>query len=215
MTKTLLQLKTRMLVLLDDPESGTFTDAIITEGAHSALRQILEYYPKLAQADITTFTGSGPYVGAMPTDLHSVDAVLDLNSKQMLPKASLAAGSYQGTNIETNDWHVYTAGTITFSKELTSGCRVYYRAQWDEPAADGTDLETPDFLLNMLAYYGCYEACVAKATKAGNIRQFNLKVDSGNPVQNPLLDLAQRFLIFYHNSAKMLPDLEKPSVVGS
>lgn len=212
MAKTLANLKTRILALLDDADGGTYGDALVTEAAQAAIRQATEYYPKLAKVTVTSIDAT--FRATLPADVHSVDAVLDLESFNLMPKAGLTVGDFHGENIEVNDWHLYSAGYVTFSKEPESGVDIFYRAFYTEPTLDEDTLDTPDILFNMLAYRGCFECCMSAAASAANIRQFNTKVDSGTPVHNPLIDMAKYFNLQYHNAAKMLPDLEKPSVVA-
>lgn len=214
MAKTLSQLKTRVLALLDDVSGTSYSEALVLEACQSAIRQIIEYYPLLAEEDITTFTGTGPYVGTLPTGILTVDAVLDIESNKVLPKVALGAGDYTGENMETNSWHLYTSGSLTLAKDPTDGVRVYYRGLYNEPAEDEDVLTTPDILFNMLGYFACSEAVVAKAVTAGNIGQYDVTVDSGNPEHNPMLVLQRYFLGLYHNAAKLLPDLERPTPIG-
>jgi len=211
MAQTLLDLKTRILALLNDTDGGTYVAAVQLSAAQAAIRQIIEYYPKLVRSAVLTL--SADFEATLPTDAYMVDAVLDVKSNKYLPKAGLSAGSYAGESIETNDWHQYQSGLVTFSRDAEDGVRIFYRALYAEPSVDVDVLETPDLLFNMLGYWGAAEALIGRASSTANIRQFNVKVDSGTPDHNPLKQMAKEYQVLYHNSAKTLPDIEVPSVV--
>ena len=214
--KTFGNLKTRILVLLNTALDGTFSDATVTEAAYSAIRQVVEYFPKLSSSALTVFAedASGLFASDLPADVIDVDAVLDLGTSLFMPRANFNYGDYHGTAVQVNDWSLYSAGKITFSQDpTTNGVTLFYRAYYDAPLNEAAELDTPNLLFNMLSYYAAYEASFTKAETAANIRQYNIKVDSGNPDHNPMLNIGRNWLNAYHNSAKLLPDLQKPTLV--
>jgi hypothetical protein len=95
-----------------------------------------------------------------------------------------------------NDWLVYPSGKITFSKPPESGVtyQIYYTAEWDKPT-DANDvsfeLETPTRYDNALALWATGYILHPQTVAQSNLGQFDTRLDSGTPEDNPLMKQAK------------------------
>jgi hypothetical protein len=104
-----------------------------------------------------------------------------------------------------NAWYLYPSGTITFLNAIQSGVRIYYSTFWTMLSDDSDVLDTPVFLQNAIAYYAASQCALAKSGQSASIRQFNTKVDSGNPDDNPLLQQSNGFMKRYQIEMATVP----------
>lgn len=175
--------------MLSDAEFSGYDEEMFYDALGAALDAILPWVPKTATA---TLTGDGSSGYALPSDLYEIAAIVDDDTGELLPHSVLIPGSYRGINLaETNDWLEYPHGYVSFSKEVTVGetYTLYYLAHWTKPTGtsqDSIDLEPPDFTNNGLVLYSTAYMLFPSAVSAAEVRQFNTKVDSGNPEHNPM-----------------------------
>jgi hypothetical protein len=185
---TVGNLRSRILFLLDDPSAEGYPDNVICDAINSAQDAILPWVPKLG---ITTIVGTGITNYILPVDFYEVQSILDANG-QSLNKATLSPDSYHGDSTEaSNDWILYPTGYISFSKALVAGTdyTFYYTARYTEvaiPLSPEAVVEPPGWTSAALSYFAASLLLVPQAVSAATIRQFNTRVDSGTPEQNPM-----------------------------
>lgn len=189
-------MRNKVLRLLNDIDSTQFTDAeLISEGIYSAMDAVL---PWVARPSTTTLTGDGSTSSfAVPTDLYRVVAVHSSESNFYLPLEMMApAINPNDKRTAANAWSEYPSGFLTFQTAPSAEDEivVYYGAVWPKPVEDDDDLSTPTWLDTAIAFYTASYCCLQKATAASNVRQYNVQVDSGNPVMNPWKDMAETYL---------------------
>jgi len=166
---------------------------------------ILPWMPKTAKTSLT----AGDTVYALPDDFYAVEAVVIQSTGEIVPQAMFAPGSFHGANISgNNDWIEYPAGSLSFSKELPGDYDLYYLAVWtplgDTPDEDLT-LEPPNASMTGMAFYSAAYALQPQAVNTAEVRQFNTRVDSGNPEHNPLQDAALYLLKLFQNEMNRHP----------
>jgi hypothetical protein len=205
----------KVLRVLGDPEGDIFEDDIIFDGCVAAHEAILPWSPKKAVATIVTDTTSGSLGGggvyALPSDCYQMQSVQTLSDGSFLPKATLASGTARNVgNSAYNDWIEYPYGSISLSEELLDDeeIKLYYFAHWSAPASD-TDqtfvFEVPPQAYIGMVYYAGAHCLMPKAVDAAQIRQFNQRMDSGNPEHNPLKVEAKYLLERFYAEMKLLP----------
>jgi hypothetical protein len=186
--------------LLGDPggDAPLYPDELISDGVLEALKTIL---PWVAKESAAAYTGDGStFEYALPSDCAEVDAVWSGAQGAFLPRAGFfpgAAWSYgEGSALDENAWLDYPAGRLILAAPPANGkvIQVFYSAYWPEPADLTDTLAAPEYALPGIKYYAAAYALAPKAVSSANVRQFNTKVDSGTPVQNPMADMVKFFL---------------------
>jgi hypothetical protein len=209
---TVSQIQDRVYRLLQDPEKGSYEVELFFDGLGVALDAILPWFPKTGTLEIV---GDGTKVYSLPEDYYEVEAVVFDDTGEMLPKAMLIPTHFRGDSIQgTNDWLEYPYGSISFSKALTVGetYTLYYLAHWTKPttSTEGTtELETPEYLDNALALYTAAQMLIPTAISASEVRQFNTKVDSGNPEHNPMQETTKYLLRLFSDEMNRHPKYQK------
>lgn len=186
------QVKEAVLRLLDDEEGETYNEDLVLDAIGVALDEILPWIPKLA----TTTLASGSSTFTLPSDLYAVEAVLDADG-EVLPRVRLLVGDNFSDNISPNGYMFFPSGSITFGIPLTEAYTLYYLAQWAKPTDTTTDteaLEPPDYAIYPITLYAAAYCIIRDAVSITEIRQFNTRVDGGNPEDNPR-QMAILFLI--------------------
>ncbi|MGC9423771.1 hypothetical protein [Vibrio sp.] len=209
---TLDQIQNRVYRLLSNPDKSAYDLELFFDALGAALDAILPWVPKTGTIAIE---GDGSYTYDLPEDCYEVETVLSDADGEMLPKAMLIPTHFRGDNIEgTNDWIEYPHGSITFSKALTVGetYTLYYLAHWTKPTSStnlSTPLETPEYVSNALALYTTAQMLIPAAISASEVRQFNTKVDSGNPEHNPMQETTRYLLKMFTEEMNRHPKYQK------
>ncbi len=182
MDMTVGEFRDYMERFLDDAQLTTLERVI--DGLNAALNALVVYEPKLATTVIegNGLSASFPlpddfywYSGFFKSDGSKLDVLWPSNADYILP-----TGEYAVT--------LYPTGQATFTPLLSSGEQItlYYYARWRTVASDTDIIEPPAHWLNALAYYTTAELLIADAIIAAGVRQYNTRVDSGNPEHNPV-----------------------------
>lgn len=217
---TLRAIKERIVELMGDSEqsedlyadfAGTQTSAkIMLDGVVSAMTAVSSRVWKHSVFE-TQLTGSS---ALLPGDLIDIESVFDLNTKKPLPSLPLSLST-----IYTEGWLKYPQGQITFlGTPPTEGIRVYYSAIWASPDADYEEVydslddyvfDFPPTLLNAVVFYSTSYCFLQRSSQAAVLRQYNTKVDSGNPLDNPLLAMATEFRKLFDIELNRFPQSQK------
>ena len=210
---TVANLKNRVYRLLINPEQDAYDSELFYDALGAALDAILPWFPKTA---ILTLAGDGGNTQALPTDIYITEACVDDATGEMLPKANLIPGYTRGEDIAaTNDWLEFPSGSLTFSKAITVGetYTLYYLAHWSKPTSEDdeedTNLETPEFLDTALVLYATAQMILPSALSASEVRQFNTKVDSGNPEHNPMQQTSKYLLRLFMDEMSRHPKYQR------
>lgn len=210
---TYSNLESRVARLLNDEEMARVSAEMVYDGILSGHDAILPWVPKTALVTLTS--GSNGFLFALPADCYSVQSVLIVETNVFVPKATLSPRSSWTQGIQTdNNWIDYPMGYLTFSEEIEEGetIQVFYHAFWTKPSsppAAAFVIEVPTYAHQGMVYYAASQVMMQQATGSGGIRQFNTRVDSGTPEDNPLLVLSQRFLERFYQEMKMMPPYTK------
>jgi hypothetical protein len=185
------------------PITGTLYDAdTIADGISSALTAITSRQWKNAYVDvpgdINTLSTDVPY------GLIEFEGVYDNYFNQFIPRVVFAPNKTQ-FNTWVNGWYIYPSGTITFLNAIQAGVRISYSTYWTMPEDDTDDLETPAFCDSAIILFAASQCALAKAVQSASIRQFNMKVDSGSPEDNPLQQMSNTLLRRYEREMSLIP----------
>jgi hypothetical protein len=200
--------KIRLRSLLQEPEGDgtgtTYPNQILFEATCAAIDAVLPWCPNLKIASLVS-EGTSKSV-PLPADCYRIEAVEDARNI-MLPKAVLTPGSIrpaEGTSttasieIQPADWIEFPTGYLRFSLLPSSGeaFRLYYQAYFAHPADEDDDdfeLTVPQSVLTAMLYYAAAHSILPSSVASAQIRQFNTRIDSGQPVDNVLEQSARFF----------------------
>ena len=187
----------------------TYTDALIMDGINAGCKAILPWCSKRAVETITVTSGS---LIELPSDVYLVDALYSSQDSIWLKRFSIKGG----VNISTMHpaWYEYPTGKITLTLDTYDGLPVdvHYLTCWNEIETTGsptTEMDTPSFTDLAVVYYAVSYCLASAATQTSQLRQFNTKVDSGNPEDNPLKEMSALMMQRFLNEVKLMPTIER------
>jgi hypothetical protein len=208
---TVVSLRNRVGRMLNDTTLEGYDEGLFYDALNAALEAILPWVPKTSIYEIE---GDGSSSYELPDDCYQIEACLDDATGQLLEKAQLIPGHYRGEATQENDWLEYPHGHITFSDTLSVGetITVYYLAHWDKPQDKNQlndILEPPVYSHHGIALYATAYMLFPSAISASEVRQFNTKVDSGNPEHNPMQQSATYLLKLFTDEMNRHPRHQK------
>lgn len=192
--------------------SGTYPDQILLDGINSATVAILPWLPKEMTANGIIVT-SGSLI-KLPDDVYYVDAVYSVTGEQWLKHWSINPGatSARGT-VVVPQWVEYPEGYLTLSCDYSDNTvNVFYHGLWTAATTTGSateNMDTPSFADLAIIYYAASYVLNSSAVSSAQLRQFNTKIDSGQPVDNPLKDMVNLLMQRFMNEVKLFPAFER------
>lgn len=189
---------------------ATYPNELILDGINSASKALLPWLPKKKVEYITVTSGS---LIELPFDVYRVDAVYSEQDSFWLKKLSLTSGNAIASTYPM--WMEYPSGFISLSLDTYEGVplKVYYFSTWDEIVIEDFNaseevLGTPAFADLAITYYACAYCLTSAATSTAQLRQFNTKIDSGNPEDNPLKEMSNLLMQRFMNEVKLFPTVD-------
>jgi hypothetical protein len=202
----------KVLRLLDDPDGAIFSEELVWDGICGAHDALMPYLPKFAVETLTAGSAGDSFL--LPADLYTIQAVQDVDSGLVIPRATLAPRTAKSIAEEDNDWTEYPHGYLSLSVAKDEGdqLKLFYFAYWSKPASESDAdfvIEVPQAAWVGLQLYAASQSILAKSSNTANIRQFNIQVDSGNPEHNPLKAQAELYRHLFYQEMKMMPPYVK------
>lgn len=183
--------------LLSSAMQSTNASDLVFDGIVSAHRAILPYVPNIKE---TTISGSDGRMFVLPDDVFSVESVYDPTTTSVLDKARLTPGSRWGSsNSSEAQWLSIPNGYVSLNRTLPSGGYILglvYSALWEAPSEPSdTDfvLTVPDYAIFGMALFAASYVLAVLSTDTAQLRQYNTRVDSGNPTDNPVQNSSEFF----------------------
>jgi len=216
---TYAELKRDILRLLgEDEESGSdpvagegVSAALLQDAVHAALEAITTRVWKRSKTTILTTTDPAvedTYQFTLPTDLLDIEAVYYHSVGQFIPQLDMKVGN-QFASGAGQAWILYPEGQITFTNEPDASLDIYYSALFTLPTDDDDVLDCPRAALTAVAYFAASYCRIPDASSAASIRQYNTKVDSGQPTDNPVAEYSDWLLKRYEAELQRLPMMKK------
>ena len=139
---------------------------------------------------------------------------MDLGTGKFIPENSIIPlGYWSETMVTGNAFMLYPEGGVTFVEALPeNGATLYYTASWEEPTSGSNALETPDYANTALSFYAASYCAASKSVTTADIGQYKVKVDSGKPTDNPMIDLSNFLLSRFNIEVGRMPIRKKGSV---
>ena len=200
--------KIRLRSLLQEPDDGssesTYPNQLLYEATCAAVDAVLPWCPNL-KIDALVSDGTSKSI-ALPADCYRIEAIED-SRNIMLHKAVLTPGSIRpaedtsttaSINIQPADWIVFPTGYLRLSllPSDDEAFQLYYQAYYEHPEDEDDDdfvLTVPQSVLTGMLYFAAAHCILPSSVASAQIRQFNTRVDSGQPVDNVLEQSARFF----------------------
>lgn len=165
------------------------TPELLADAIKAGLLAILPYVWKSAAYTIPDATTELD----LPTDLYHIEGIYDLHLESYLEENILSPGL--PTASESGNMYLeYPENHVSFLAELEDGGTLYYAAYWTMPELDADLLEVPAVALPGVAFYATSYCLMPRAVSSANVGQYKMKIDSGNPEDNPLMSMANHYM---------------------
>lgn len=209
---TVSQLRDRIGRMVSDPTLTGYDDGLVYDAIGAAFDAILPWVPKTGVFNLVGTNGTSY---ELPADFYQAESCEVESTGELLSESILIPGHYRGGSIASmNDWIAYPNNHISFSKALKTGetYNLYYLAHWVKPinSANLQDIiEPPDYTHNGILFYATAYMILPSAISASEVRQFNTKVDSGTPEDNPMQRSATYLLKLFLDEMNRNPKHQK------
>jgi hypothetical protein len=194
---------------LNDSDMAVYTEEIVYDGLLAANIAILPWVAKTAETIFTSGSNGDSYF-LLPDDLYDVESVFLVEEGLFIPRATMAAYTSRGSLSAQNDWIISPRGYLSLSTAIDAGntVKIHYIKYWGFAVdASNSDfvLETPPVAHQGMVYYAAAHAVMPSATDMSTLGGFKTRIDSGNPLQNPMLQLSDAFRRLFYEEMKLLP----------
>lgn len=190
---TFSEVRAKVYRVLADPSAQQYSATLINDGIVAALEAILPWVFKRSEVVLEADGETTEF--ELPEDLYRITAVFDADSGLYLKQNTLSAGDSPGSDLNSNqDWMEYPELSLSLANAPETDITVFYGATWAVPEDDDDVLEPPSWCTRAIVFYAASYALLEKASSAANIRQWNVQVDSGTPVMNPMRDMSTYYL---------------------
>jgi len=190
--------------VLADPSAQQYGATLINDGIVAALEAILPWVFKRSEVVLEADGVAKDF--ELPVDLYRITAVFDADSGLYLKQNTLSAGDSPGSDISSNqDWMEYPEGYLSLANAPLTDVTVFYGATWAIPEDDDDAIEAPTWCTRAIVFYAASYALLEKASSSANIRQWNVQVDSGTPIMNPMRDMSTYYLDRFRIEMERMP----------
>lgn len=206
---TFADLKKRALLLLKDTEKtengvvfGEQTSAEILKAATiAALHAVASRVWKPAELTIAKDVTSVD----LPDDFIDVVGVYLADLGAFIPEVGMNSGDKYVLG-SGNAYVMFPDGKITFTNKVgTNGGKLYYSAMWTEPSDDTDEIEAPASTHHPIVLFIVSYVLAANAVASARIRQYNTRVDSGQPDDIPAKTMSEYFLKRFESELARIP----------
>lgn len=202
--------RTFLMDTTPDEETGEYrhTDAKLLDCVRLALDRLCAHtavasataYPangKVYPLPGNTYAGDHVWPSLLVWIEHPVEKPVYLNPVQI---SETVAGDY---NIIGNE--------LRLLADVPAGATlcVEYYAHYDYPVNDASLIQIPHWALTAVAYCTSAYALSGFSLRSSSIRQWNTRNDSGNPIQNPIIEQMRLYFQLFENELAARPRQER------
>ncbi len=201
-----------VLHALKEDDFINYSDDLVYESICNAIDAILPWVPRAAITEITADGVLDRF--ALPENCYSVEALQDLSSNIFAEKEIITTVNIRNRNSIASKpvftWLEYPRGYLLLSEvlDVDSKIRVYYTAYFSQPEnKDDADfvLDVPRFAIPGMVYYACAHCITAASAASAEVRQWNMKTDSGTPDDNVLENTAKFYRQLFNDEMSRVP----------
>jgi hypothetical protein len=198
--------------LLSSSLGNTNASELIYDGLIAGHTAILPWVPNYKE---TIISGSDGRKFVLPDDVFSIEGVYDPSTTVIYAQVALSAGNTWGLST-SNDiyWYPIPTGYISLNRVLTSGydLGIIYRGMWGVPA-DITDIDfvvtVPKYAIFGVALFATSYVIGVLSGDTSALRQYNTRIDSGSPSDNPVQNTSEFFMKRFVNEMGRMPALQR------
>ena len=200
----------------DDSGDHTYTQAHRIASWNWSQRMLVWHTPRSVSMPLSVDTDERSAI--LPPDFLGVWRIYDSDAQRwMTPMRSPQQGSVRYDDDELSQYWVW-GGKLRFERSVTinSGDIVlHYWAYWPEVeyttdsegeiVMTANEIVPPPWSILPLCHLTAANLLVPAAIQAARIRQWNIRVDSGNPLNNPRAQQAREHLYWWATLLAMVP----------
>lgn len=224
MSITWAKLRDRVLRVLDDIERDDESAVAFTND------DMLDYIGDALTAIATHTAAERVYAGTFDDEVWSVELPDDfmalgtvsvigtervlLTPRPLSPGASVAnvGSSIVGGSVTAYDvYYVYPRGTINFLKPIPAGnaVQVDYWGYWARVEGVEDTLKVPRWMEEPLRWYCLHLAMSKPMVSIAKLANYKTRLDSGDPLDNPQLELSRYFKRRYDELLSEMPPQDR------
>lgn len=222
-----LTLHQRVVAILNSavqPNIGDL-DSLVLESINSALTAIVPWLSKKSIATLEIDRSGLPEntsfpIVKLPSDVCQIVSIYDPTDRVFLIPFSIDKNVI-GIPLSSTEyplWWEYPMGYISLTPERLlekpeiSQLVILYTTTWNQiedvgethPWNDQTLLmETPNYADNALIYYAASFCLMTASASTSSLRQYDTKIDSGTPTDNPIKDMSNLLMQRFLNEVKL------------
>jgi hypothetical protein len=210
----------RASILLQDVSNSTYSVDLVTQALNAALVAILPWVPRreIYRVPQDHTLGKSVSLVPLPSDFFRLIGVYDgaVGVGYFIPESAMLTSQRPASNQQSQNAYYRQADGIRFFVPVDpEKITVYYEAMWPRFTEqtvyeDGIDeVDIPAWSENAILFYTAYYCIISLAGNTGNMRQYNIQVDSGNPSHNPVRDMALEYHKSFLAECKLFPQEQR------
>lgn len=209
---TLGNIRDKVRRLLGDTVGTEYSDELLNDGILDYLVAILPWVTKPKLLEWPSETDTGPLVFTLPTDCYRVIGIQSYDG-YWIPELLVAVTPPTSKVRVDNDWKLFPEGSVSFSASVNSVDHVtlHYGAYWPMPDLydPSAALETPAWTHQAAVYHVAGYALLNAASNSANVRQWNIRLDSGVPTHNPMKEMSDHYFAHFIRAMNSHPTTQK------
>ena len=177
-------------VFLDDTGEGDWTDAELLIYCTWALDDFTQHLPRERTESLAADTSSF----SLPDDFFKVNLVewqrTDYYRKFLEQITRRPGWEFPSTSVDDDSYPVgfwIEDDTLYLGRTCDVAFTLHYYAYWPVPSVDADVITVPRWARQALVFYTAAMALSRKSIAFAKIRQWNTRIDSGRPTDEPLM----------------------------
>lgn len=183
--------------MANDPALQRFTsDAYLRAGNAALIAFAVNHTPYMASASL--IPDSSTTVFSIPDNMIETDQIYGVQyDGKWLETSDTFGGGFPSSDISYHVW--WSTRQVVFSSAPLAGksLTIHYGAYYEELTGDDSVLSCPRWANEALSLYAAARLLESQATKMALLGNFKQKTESGQPTDNPLLEVANHYIKVY------------------
>jgi hypothetical protein len=187
-------------VVLGDPDAGTWLDPELLLYCTWALDDFTNWRPRERRLTLASDTASFE----LPDDFYRVNLVewqrTDYYRKYLEEVPRRPGWEFPSTEADEDSYPVgfwIEDDVLYLGRTAEVDFTLHYLAYWPIPSGDASSITVPRWARQALVFYISAMALLRKSVGFAKIRQWNTRMDSGRPTDEPLMPEVEFFLRQY------------------
>ena len=219
MTNTWLFLKNQVIRLLQDTDrtAAQYSDDDLLDGINSALIDIVSHTARKKTIEVvleeptTQLETPSDWLAPGPIAIQVQGLYWQMWTPYAYRPDETLPTPYS-FSLSNNSYYEWPKGTLNFLWLVPANIklRLQYYAYWDEMVDDaGLFTFRHRWMLDALKWNTTSKVLLKSVVQSAGLRQWNIKVDSGEPEDNPMLKASQVFYRMYQDKLAEYPPQDR------